>query len=120
MYGRMSIARVLNGCTQALFRILLGVWPIVTGGLIIGNVTAQIIATAFLLISLKSVLSQIDFSRTNLPRIRELAKKYKAFPLFDAPARLIEIAIANLAIIVLAQFFEEKEIGCFSMVVTFV
>lgn len=52
--------------------------------------------------------------------IKDLSIKYKKFPIYDAPAKLIEFSVINLVIIILSNYFEKEEIGYFSMVIQFI
>ncbi len=60
------------------------------------------------------------FKSVKFKELKRLALKYKKFPIYDAPARFIEFAVGNLALIILSYFWSREDIGCFSMVVQFV
>lgn len=119
-YGCMAISGVINGVCQAVFRIAFGVWPIVTYGLIVGNLLAQAVCTLFLVVCLIKVLDSNFFKRMSWNESKRLAVDYKKFPLFDAPARLIEFAIGNLALIIMTFFWSKDEIGNYSMILQFI
>lgn len=119
-YWTMSAAGVLSGGSQAILRICFGVYPLVLFGLIWGNVIAQAITLVFFLISLKSLWGKRFWGTINLGTLSQVALKYKKFPLYDAPARLIEFSIGNLFVIFLSLYWDKGEIGCISMVVQFV
>ena len=119
-YNAMAATNIINGGGQAVFRILLGLYPIIAYGLIVGNIMAQALATLILVLCLRMVLKSYFQKPVSWRGIKDVAIKYKKFPLFDAPARFIEFAIGNLAIIILAQFWSKDDIGCFSMVMQFV
>lgn len=120
LYGKMAISSVINGVSQAVLRIAFGVWPIVTYGLIVGNLLAHVIATLFLAIFLFRVLDSRMWAQFSLKKAKDLAVEYKKFPLFDAPARFIEFAIGNLSLLIMAHFWSKDEIGSYSMVVQFI
>lgn len=119
-YNSMVLTGITNGLTQAGFRIVLGIFPIVAFGLIVGNVMAQIVSTLLLIWLLRKTLPKDLLSNISVKGIKTVAIKYKKFPLFDAPARFIEFAVGNLAIIILAAFWDKETVGCFSMVMQFV
>lgn len=119
-YNSMAASSIVQGVTQAVLRIILGVYPIISYGLIVGNLVAQALATTVLIISLGKFVSNYGFNSVSWQSVKLAAVKYRKFPLFDAPARFIEFAIGNLAIIILAQFWTKEDIGCFSMVTQFV
>lgn len=120
LYGKMAISSVINGVSQALLRIAFGVWPIVTYGLIMGNLLAQIIATLFLAVFLIGGGGSRIWKQFSLKQVKNLAIEYKKFPLFDAPARLIEFAIGNLSLLIMAHFWSKDDIGSYSMIVQFI
>lgn len=119
-YNAMAATSIVNGISQAVLRILFGVYPIIAYGLIVGNLLAQALATIILIICLSRFIMKYAFNTVTWKSVKAAAVKYKKFPLFDAPARFIEFAIGNLAIIILAQFWQKEDIGCFSMVTQFV
>lgn len=119
-YGPMAIANIINGTSQAILRIALGLWPIISFGLIVGNVIAYLIGVTFLIISLFKVLKTYPFKSVTFSDVRQSAIRNKKFAVFDAPARFIEFAIGHLALIVLSLFWAKSEIGCYSMIVQFV
>lgn len=118
-YGLMSIANIVGGTSQAAFRVTLGVYPIVAYGLIVGNVIAQVVTTLFIVVCLlRSV--QIEWNYLSLKRLINLVRVNKKFPLFDAPARFVELSLANIALIIMTFFWDKSEIGSYSMVTQFV
>lgn len=119
-YNAIVVAGITNGLSQALLRIFLGFYPIVAYGLVVGNVLAQIISVSLLLIMLWKFIPKVEFNKVSLKSVKGVAIKYKKFPLFDAPARFIEFAVGNLAIIILASNWDKDIVGCFSMVMQFV
>lgn len=119
-YGMMSAVNIVNGSAQAAIRILLGLFPIVSYGLLVGNVTAHAIAAIILLIGLRKVWFDKGFIQAiSWKEMTYLAYKNRKFPKYDMPARLVEFAMANLTLIILSFFYAKSEIGCYSMVVQF-
>lgn len=119
-YSVMAVSSVINGITQAGSRIILGLFPIVAYGLIVGNALSHIVGAVFLIVCLRSILNINFFKSVKFKELKRLALKYKKFPIYDAPARFIEFAVGNLALIILSYFWSREDIGCFSMVVQFV
>lgn len=119
-YGTMSAVNIINGFSQAAIRILFGVFPIVTYGLIYGNLLAHFIASVIAIWILYPFLKTIFMNKVTLSLIVSSAKKYKKFPLYDAPARCMEFTVGNIVVVVLSFYFGKNEIGCFSMVMQFI
>lgn len=118
-YGVMSISNIISGVTQASFRILFGIIPLVTYGLIVGNVIAQVATTIFIIIFLRYFFNKSFFQNLSVKKMRELAYDNRKFPLYDAPARLIEFSVGNLALIILTFYWSKEVIGCYSMIMQF-
>lgn len=119
IYGPLAVSGIVDGLSQAGLRLLFGVFPIVAYGLIVGNVIAQLLAAIFLLIYTWRYLINLDYSSVKLNRLWGLVRKYKKFPLFDAPARIVEIGMGSLPIIILSYYWDKSQLGCYSMIVTF-
>ena len=54
-YGMMAVASIANGTSQAGIRILLGVFPIIAYGLIVGNAAAHIIVMIIMLVYMRNI-----------------------------------------------------------------
>ena len=119
-YGAMSIANTTNGLSQAIIRILWGVYPLVGLGLIIGNILAHVIACVLLIFLIRPIIREISWSSLSYVNIKKTALLYKKFPLYDAPARFLEFTVGNIVIIILSFFYGDNELGCFSMVMQFI
>lgn len=115
-YTALSIANIINGTGQAAFRILFGIGIIiVTNGLIFGTTIAIGLTTLVFFLYITKVISNWKISRISIKGIMKLIKKYKSFPLFDAPASLLSYAAFNLPTIILSFYFDKTQIGCFSI-----
>jgi O-antigen/teichoic acid export membrane protein len=116
-YSTLAITNIIQGSSQAAFRIMFGVFCLTSiNGLILGTTIAEGISSLFLffcIIKLSDLLSNINISFT---RIKELIIKLKNFPLFDAPSSMLSFAAFNLPVIILAIYFDKKSIGCFSII----
>lgn len=118
-YNTMTVAGIINGVSQPLSRLSFGLIPL-SKGLIYGNIFGLIVKIGFYVIKLWSILKSAFIKPVLKSEIKDAAVEYKNFPLYDAPARLIEYIIGNVVIIILSVYFNLEEIGCFSMVVQLV
>lgn len=112
-YNVLSISNLINGCSQGIFRIS---WRFITkfgNGLIIGTVLANSVNLLYLLLKSKT----LNVFRATNSEVLSIAKKYKNFPLFDAPALLLQFAALNLPVIILSFYFSRADIGCYSLIV---
>ena len=114
-YNTISIAGITMGVSQAASRLAFGIIPLAKG-LIFGNLLALFLKAAYYFKDLCRIIKNDIIHRVSYSEIKHVAIKYRKFPLFDAPARLIEYVIGNIVIILLSVFFDLKEIGCFSMI----
>lgn len=114
-YTDMSISGLISGLSQPATRMLLGLVP-VKFGLIIGNIFSILLSVSYFFIKLKKIIIEDIARQTSFYELRSLAIKYKKFPLYEAPARLLDFTIGNIVIIILSMFFDLKDIGCFSMI----
>ena len=112
-YNILAYSNLFNGGAQGGFRII---WRLITNignGLIIGTVLAHLTNLIFLLI--KS--PKIKVFNASFGQVAKVAKLYIKFPLYDAPALLLQFAALNLPVIILSFFFSRTEIGSYSLIV---
>ena len=117
-YAVMSIANVVSGSTQAIARIIFGtIFIIGLNGLILGTTVSHCIVVAYYLICLFKVFNTNCGNQISFSKILQQIKRYKNFPLFDAPSSILAFAAFNLPIIILSLYFSKAEIGCYSMII---
>lgn len=112
-YNILSISNLINGCSQGAFRIS---WKFITNvgnGLIIGTVLANAVNLIYLIIKSKP----LNVFKAPFKEVLRIAKKYRNFPMYDAPALLLQFAALNLPIIILSFYFSRSDIGCYSLIV---
>lgn len=114
-YNSMSIANITEGTGQALIRILLRTVVKSKSGLIWGNVISLLLASFVLGATIKGFFLKEGKSFLSSVNIYGLVKKYKKYPLYDAPARLIEYLIGNIVVLILSSYFNKSDIGCYSL-----
>lgn len=117
-YYTMSVSNLLMGSMQALLRIIFGLTMFFSNGLIAGTVFAHIITLIVTLILIRDSFNY--FNSTGWYKLRSItavAKKYKKFPLFEAPGTLLAFAAFNLPIIILSMYYSKAEIGYYSVVI---
>lgn len=112
-YNALTIGNLLNGVSQAAIRLTWGFFIKIYNGLIIGNISAHLINAIYLISRSKSSIR----NNVTIESMCTVAKKYKNFPLFDAPALLLQFAALNLPIIILSFFFSRSDIGCYSLII---
>ena len=116
-YNLMVIGSMTIGISQATLRILLGIFVIFSNGLIAGTIFAQLAALLFFTAALFKYYNKDFFRDITFKGIADVARKYKKFPIYDAPATLMAFAASNTPIIILSLYFSKPEIGCYSMII---
>lgn len=82
-------------------------------GLISGKVLSIIIAPMYLLFNTQ--LTFKDVFKINLKNMRQMAIKYKEFPMFSVPSALLNTGSMEMPIIILAKYFSSTITGYFSL-----
>lgn len=115
-YSKLAVSNVLQGATQAIARISLGVFFLgVINGLVCGTILAEIITSLFLCVCLIKIDTR-KWTTVTVRGVKNLLKKYRKFPLYDAPSNLLAFSTLNLPIIILAGTYSKSSIGCFSII----
>ena len=82
-------------------------------GLISGKVLSLIIAPMYLLFNTQ--LTFKDYFKFNLKKMKQMAIKYKEFPMFSVPSALLNTGSMEMPIIILVKFFSSTITGYFSL-----
>ena len=116
LYNVIAVITVVVGLAQPLLRIYLGYFHMNRYSLIYANLITQVLGIFCFVICLRKRFS-IDYLKLlDIRQIVPLAKKYKKYPLYDAPSYVIETLCSCIVIIVLSSFYLKDEIGCYSMI----
>lgn len=116
-YYTLSIANIIRGSSQAIFRILLSFVLICSfNGLIWGTTIAEGLVSLYLIIYLYRIYKKKFAIHFNIGKLNKLLLQYKNFPLYDAPSTILSFAAFNLPIIILSIYFDKASIGCFSII----
>lgn len=116
-YSVLATTNVIQGLVQGLTRILMGVLAVVAvNGLILGAVFSELIAMVIYIVVIIKNQDLRGAAKSGWKEVTALAKRYKNFPLYDAPSGLLSFAAFNLPLLILTNFFEKGTIGCYSMI----
>ena len=116
LYGLMATVTVVYGLSQPLLRIGLGYVYLSDISLIYACLIALFVSAICYLIGFKKKGLSLYAKRISIRDVFSLAKKYKKYPLYDAPASVMDSLSAGIVIIILSMVFEKKDIGGLSMV----
>lgn len=116
LYGLMAAVTVVYGLSQPLLRIGLGYLYISDLSLIYACLVSLLISAIYYYFGFRKRGLSLFCDRISINDVLALAKKYKKYPLFDAPASIMDSLSVGLVVIILSMFFEKKDIGGLSMV----
>ncbi|MCB9240219.1 MAG: oligosaccharide flippase family protein [Flavobacteriales bacterium] len=106
-YKKLASNRVWGMASGSAYKLLHPFQGMVKGnGLVIGQVIGHVLQL-LVLVPLKSLRSiRVDWSV-----IKDVAKRYKSFPLLATPSALINIVGTYLPVFLIAHFFDESTTG---------
>lgn len=116
MFGRLSISRVIQSSSNQSTKLAAGVITSGNaGGLVAGKVLSDIVTSLVLAFQVfrddKHVLKQ----SLNWEGIKEAARRYRKFPLFDSWSTLLNTVSRNLPPFLLVYFFGPAVVGFFAL-----
>lgn len=115
-YKRIASGSVTRNVVQGISRLCLGFSGYTKFGLIYGAVLGVFSNAAVLAGPIKCVKKV--FSCLQFKEIKEQARIYYRFPLYEMPSAALNTLSTNVPLLLLAYFFSESEIGYFSMAVS--
>lgn len=116
-YTPLALANIIQGVSQALFRIVLAyIFLTAVNGLIVGTTIAECITAFFLCIMIFPKIKKYEWRNCSLTKLKDTFIKYKNFPLYDAPANLLAFSALSLPTIILSIFYSKSEVGSLSII----
>jgi O-antigen/teichoic acid export membrane protein len=114
-YDRVSKARIIQAILMATVSIGLGLTGAPFWGLIVGFMAGRMAASTYLLWRSRDHLDRkaLRWDR----RSRALAWRYREYPFFGAPGRLLNGLLAQMPVLFLSHFFPASVVGIYSLVV---
>lgn len=114
-YKRLSFSRVARSVNSSVLSIVFGFVPFMKStGLIIGDSLGQ--ASSALFLGARIMRDEPGlFRNVSKVKLKEMARRYRQFPLFNVPSGLLEKLSGNLPALILIPFFGATMVGLFSM-----
>lgn len=109
-YDNIAAGRVIQSGGTAATSLVLGVGKMGSGGMLVGHITGLCLAIFYFL--KKSI---INFKEFNRKEILLRAKQYFQYPMYSAPAALLDIASMYSCIFILGRFYSKDILGHFSL-----
>ncbi len=113
-YKALVTSRVFRSGNTSAFSIILGFFKFKSGGLIIGDMIGQAIASFFLIVRfLKNYKDKLK--AVSMDRMKAMGQRYNQFPLFNVPAGLLEKGSGQMPVFLMSSFFNLTVVGFFSL-----
>ena len=113
-FKALSINKMVNAGATTLGKVFLGFVRLVGQGLVIGDMAGRIVsALGCLWRAMRSDGS--TFRKVRMRGVLQSAAKYKEFPLYTMPGRLLNTLGQSMPILLLTAFFSSEKAGFFSM-----
>jgi len=111
-YKRISKTKIFQGVGKSVLQVLLGFFGFGVSGLIIGDISGQILGTRFLSVPLLRKW-RVIFKGLSVSYIGSIAKKYKKFPLVSSWSALIASLSFQLPILMITSLYGAEATGSF-------
>jgi O-antigen/teichoic acid export membrane protein len=108
-FRQISILKITQTTTASFVNIIMAFFNSLKGGLIIGYLMGQVMAISSS--RRKKVTLNIKWKE-----MRDVAKTYKNFALYNAPAALLNTAAATVPVFYLSRILSKKDIGFYGLV----
>lgn len=113
-FKALSVNKMVNSGATTLGKVFLGLVKIVSQGLVIGDMAGRIISAVGCAVR-AMVKDGTSFRKVRMRGILNSAAKYKEFPLYNMPGRLLNTLGQSMPILMLTAFFSADKAGLFSM-----
>lgn len=112
-YNFIAKSKITQALVASLVNIFLGIMGVGFIGLIIGNISALLIANIYI-INLEKASFKNDILRLG-KRKRELLKNYNDYPLFNATTALLNGATFSLPVFFISHYFPDSIVGFYAV-----
>lgn len=113
-FKALSINKMVNAGAITLGKVFLGFVHLVSQGLVIGDMIGRIVSA--LGCAIRALLTDgATFRQVRLSGLLQSAVKYKEFPLYTMPGRLLNTLGQSMPVLLLTAFFNADQAGYFSM-----
>lgn len=116
-FKSLSVNKMVNSGAIALSKTFLGFVKISSQGLVIGDLVGRGISAAGCMIRAWIKDGQ-TFAQTTWAEMGRCAVKYKEFPLYTMPGRLLNTIGQSIPVLLIAFYYGKTEVGYFSMAMT--
>jgi len=114
LFGHISVAQVVQSGSMVGVRISAGLVSPGPGGLVWGFVVGFACSALSMSRRVLTTLRESLSGRPTLAEMRQMASRYRRFPLFTMPAALLGALITRLPILTIPEYFDMGTAGQFS------
>lgn len=112
-FGVIAASRISNTLSTKIFQLAISIWSISPFGLIAGYTAGYGIADLLMLKGAKQDLAV--FKKVSIKKMKEMAVKYKNFPLFSSWSTLANTISPQVPTFILAYYYGTSVVGYFSL-----
>ena len=113
-YKDMAISRVIQSGASGTVQLAGGLFKMGLSGLVIGQMSGQLLSTAILANSLTADERRL-LRRISLKRMRLVARKYIGYPKYITPGQFMSVGAAELPLLMLNVLFGPSVAGFYSL-----
>jgi len=114
MYKGITFNRILKSSSISSFQVFFGLLGLNKIGLIIGDLIGNFLSVLFLVRSYIYVFS-CHFKSISISSIFLVFKKYKQFPIYNAPHALLDVLQINFVIFLITLFYNSTTLGFYAL-----
>lgn len=112
-YGTIAVSRVGNAITAKIIQIIAGISGSSSIGLVLGLIGGNAIGDLIMVKELKN--DSIIFRKVSFKKMKELAIRYKKFPIFTTWSSQINNISIQVPVFLLAFYFSPVTVGYYSL-----
>lgn len=116
-FKSLAVNKIINSSAIVLSKTLFGFWRIFSQGLVMGDVVGRVISAVGCIVR-AMVKDGAVFLRASWSEVRRCASRYRQFPLYNMPGRLLNSLGQAIPIWLLSFYYGKAEVGLFSMAMT--
>jgi lipopolysaccharide exporter len=115
-FNRLAVRQVTGSSATMIAQLAAGLALTPrAGGLIFGSICGQMIATGQLAWKISKETGQQIWSLITRYRLREVANRYRRFPLFDSWAAILNSVSYSVPVFLLAYYFNPAVVGFYAL-----
>jgi len=118
-YGKLARVSIATALVQSATQVGLGFAGVTPGGLLLGQIAVQWTGIRLLGVQLLEDFPP-NARRSSLDRMKQVARRYRSFPLLSIPSSLLETGALHLTPLLVAGVYGQREAGLYFFAVRIV